>query len=611
MSLPAVDTLVPEGVIGGGMAVLGGVMGQLLTTDFCTLQGNSVNLNLTEAPDSQITQLSIAGGMALINHQGSGSILESPAPMFIENSVTIVELAGYGGSLTVGGGVSWVGDSFGPSNPGFFGNSVDLPSGLNCPYTAAGAIAANGSGVYVTLGDFSGNWASATPITLPKSLGTCSAAGAIACTESSYLRAENCGFFANEISATPITLPTPPPPLAAAGAVVLHDSDALLSGCNFEENTFELGQNSAAATMDTLFCAGAIVQLGTTTTASSCEFLANRCSVGEDGGTDLDINYVTAAGGFLQSDGTALLTDVHFFDNTTQVFGDGTHLIAGGAVTDPLTYTRGLNCLFGGNTAMVHGVFEDVTVGGAGGFGEQSHPDLESSHFWNNHANVQAQESPNLVTAAGGLAIRASDAVVGQCGFYGNSGTLGVTVMASLAGGVAFQYGSPELSGCIFEANSATSTASLFEECAVAGGLAFRESAATLTGSTLLANNGSRPLGGAAGGIDCRQNTTLTMTNTIIAFSEEGPALKALDGSNAELSCSDIFGNVGGDWVGYIEDQLDANGNISADPLFCGDHNPDATADPGQQLTLFSGRQPRGVRPHRSSGCRLWRFGRR
>ena len=35
------------------------------------------------------------------------------------------------------------------------------------------------------------------------------------------------------------------------------------------------------------------------------------------------------------------------------------------------------------------------------------------------------------------------------------------------------------------------------------------------------------------------------------------------------LSCTDIHGNAGGDWVAAIADQLGQDGNCCADPLFC------------------------------------------
>jgi hypothetical protein len=35
------------------------------------------------------------------------------------------------------------------------------------------------------------------------------------------------------------------------------------------------------------------------------------------------------------------------------------------------------------------------------------------------------------------------------------------------------------------------------------------------------------------------------------------------------MSCCDVFGNAGGDWVDCIADQLDEEDNFSADPEFC------------------------------------------
>lgn len=580
-SAPDEDTQVPEAVIAGGLAVLGGVQGEILTTDYCTLEGNSVIVNLAETPDSDITLLSIAGGMALVNFADSGEVVSTPGTMFIDNSVTVESLAGYANELLVGGGKSWSGDGMWLFDPGFLGNWVDLPSGLSCPFTAAGAIACQGSAVAVVMGNFSGNWVSATPITLPDPPAPNSIAGAIAGIES-FLETEYCNFSNNQVSATPITLPDPPAPLAAAGAVFLQRSGAGLIGCTFEENLFEMGQNLVSVSMDTLFCAGGVVLLGTESMATSCEFYANRCSVGEVGGPNLDFNFAATSGGLLQSSGEILLTESHFYENSVEVFGGGGHLIAGGAVTDPITYTRGVDCLFGDNSAGVTGEFDDVILGGGGSFGEQSEPDLESCHWWNNHANLQGANAANQVTVAGALASRADLPMITQCRFYKNSGTLGVPAWASLAGAVACQNGTPEIMGCIMESNNAASTVDLAANSAVAGGLAMLDCVAILSESTLAFNRATRPMMVAAGGVDCREFSILLVDNTIIAFSENGSAVAADGGGFVEVICSNIYGNMGGDWVGSIAGQNGSGGNMSEDPLFCGDLNPEAT------LTLAS-----------------------
>jgi hypothetical protein len=58
----------------------------------------------------------------------------------------------------------------------------------------------------------------------------------------------------------------------------------------------------------------------------------------------------------------------------------------------------------------------------------------------------------------------------------------------------------------------------------------------------------------------------ITLSNTIIAFNSGGAGVEA---SLVEVSCTDIFGNAGGDWTGILADELGTNGNISDDPLFC------------------------------------------
>lgn len=55
----------------------------------------------------------------------------------------------------------------------------------------------------------------------------------------------------------------------------------------------------------------------------------------------------------------------------------------------------------------------------------------------------------------------------------------------------------------------------------------------------------------------------VTVENTIIAFSTLGPAMQG----PGLFSCTDIFGNSGGDWP--EPSQIGVNGNFSANPRFC------------------------------------------
>jgi hypothetical protein len=74
--------------------------------------------------------------------------------------------------------------------------------------------------------------------------------------------------------------------------------------------------------------------------------------------------------------------------------------------------------------------------------------------------------------------------------------------------------------------------------------------------------------------------------NTIIAASTAGRAMYI--GHVLSLSCCDIYGNVGGDWVGGLEDHLGINGNISEDPLFCDPENGDFTISSDSPCAPFS-----------------------
>lgn len=59
-----------------------------------------------------------------------------------------------------------------------------------------------------------------------------------------------------------------------------------------------------------------------------------------------------------------------------------------------------------------------------------------------------------------------------------------------------------------------------------------------------------------------------TLDHCILAFSTYGTAFSSID-QVMGMTCCDIFGNAGGDYVGVIADLLGVDGNICMDPLFC------------------------------------------
>jgi len=72
----------------------------------------------------------------------------------------------------------------------------------------------------------------------------------------------------------------------------------------------------------------------------------------------------------------------------------------------------------------------------------------------------------------------------------------------------------------------------------------------------------------------CRGGARVAVNNTIIASGIEGEGLACSDTATAALTCCDVYGNEGGDWVGCIEDQFPGNDNFHDDPMFCGSANP-------------------------------------
>jgi predicted outer membrane repeat protein len=80
--------------------------------------------------------------------------------------------------------------------------------------------------------------------------------------------------------------------------------------------------------------------------------------------------------------------------------------------------------------------------------------------------------------------------------------------------------------------------------------------------------------GNLASHIDLSGSSEARISNSIISFGRLAQAVGCGSG-NSVLTCCNVFGNEGGDWVDCLTDQLGGDGNISADPLFCYDFTPE------------------------------------
>lgn len=104
-----------------------------------------------------------------------------------------------------------------------------------------------------------------------------------------------------------------------------------------------------------------------------------------------------------------------------------------------------------------------------------------------------------------------------------------------------------------------------------AGGVSCAYSTVSLTGITIAGNYAGSEDG--TGGLVSAHFSAINAQNSLIALNTQG-GIWTEDPATVTLVCSDVFGNAGGDWTGDSLDQTGVNGNISADPRFCGPLNP-------------------------------------
>ncbi|MFZ1946485.1 MAG: right-handed parallel beta-helix repeat-containing protein [bacterium] len=179
-----------------------------------------------------------------------------------------------------------------------------------------------------------------------------------------------------------------------------------------------------------------------------------------------------------------------------------------------------------------------------------------------------------LTITNAGMAIEAwvsSSATVENCRFVNNTGQVVV------AGGMAGEgYGSICVNDCDFRSNPSTQLSCQYKCSATANRCVFYQGGrvlsvgddahGTISGCTLVGNSGGT--GGVVRGADHDYLTSSIMiSGCIIAFNIGTPVVCNM--SLLGLSCTDIWGNTGGDYVGCAAGLDGAHGNFSADPLFC------------------------------------------
>ncbi len=319
---------------------------------------------------------------------------------------------------------------------------------------------------------------------------------------------------------------------AGGGAIYCDNASVRFDYCIFENNDSTIG--------------GAMFWTRGTPEIYGCTFL-NNVSTGDGGGL-----YLEFTGGSVMG--------CNFQHNEAQR-GAGAFAMY---VTTTTAFTE---CSFDSNTAT------DDSYGGGGVFvDQQAAPTFTQCRFDSNTAPYGGGAYLNTDTEAAftdcefesnsamydGGAVRGShdDSSFTGCGFLFNDAT------AFYGGAISTALGSEVVIGTSWF---------YMNEAPDGGGICVGpNSSANITDCTIVENITSSRAGVGAGVYARGVTSVATIENTIIAFNTNGEAVYCSGGGTATLTCSCLYDNDGGDWVGCITGQGSISGNMTTNPLFCG-----------------------------------------
>jgi hypothetical protein len=318
-------------------------------------------------------------------------------------------------------------------------------------------------------------------------------------------------------------------------------------------------------------------------TFTECRFMYNSA---------VDTSRVVGGGVYLVH-GSPVFTDCDFLWNSVECTAQ--HGIwdvgEGGGVYAYDDSPRFVRCVFSHNSVDC----DCDAVGGGFACGWGCSPTLEECVFDSNSAGgVRLDANCAAIISGctfrgntgapccvgGGLISLSDDAIITDCLFEGNTGTDGAGItfiyvtpsvpisncrfIDNIGSGVCVKtYSSITLTNCLFAGNHEPALPWGFGG---GGVLVRRDAAVELVACTFYGNSTDKD----GGGIYCGGDSYASLDHCIVSFSTDGEALY-WDGTGTEpvLSCCDLYGNEGGDWVGDIADQYGINGNISVNPVFC------------------------------------------
>ncbi len=176
----------------------------------------------------------------------------------------------------------------------------------------------------------------------------------------------------------------------------------------------------------------------------------------------------------------------------------------------------------------------------------------------------------------GGIGLsNSSEATIIGCTISQNTAT------AESGGGLYTSYSSVSIEDCDISENTAKFGGGVFNamtsfmtikrsiisgnETRNGGGGVYSMEGLTMDNCTLVGN--SAPYYGTA--IECMYGSNNHVSRSIIAFHADTVEAIFTIADTLDISCSDVYGNGGGNYGGNTPDQTGMNDNISEDPLFC------------------------------------------
>ncbi len=333
--------------------------------------------------------------------------------------------------------------------------------------------------------------------------------------------------------------------LAITNCVFEGNSSRIGAGFGASESTLELNDclfNSNSATHGQWAAGGGIWARDCSGTINNCEatantaFADNDADPGDGGGFFFNNNHLNVnnclfqgnstaagAGGFYSvANDSSILTGCDFVAN---IAGNG-----GAVFFDEGAAAQLINCTFTDNVAGGGGAIVSLI---------ESHLTVIDCFFEGNQATQWG---------GGAVDVWTSQVTISGTTFLNNQAV-------NAGGGVNLGGSTGEISNCIFDSNTVVEKG---------GAIRCHYASVSIIGCTLVSN--SAALGG---GVYCGVESYATVEKCIIAYSTLGESMVGVEEGFATISCSDFFGNVGGDWVGDFADQLLLDGNFSADPMFC------------------------------------------